>query len=231
MRIIDFGLRTPEREAMLYEKPYEFLNNAVKPARANMRSATGIRWWLHRRPAPAMRQAIYGLDRFLATPRVSKHRIFKWVYKPALPDTGVEVFARDDDYFLGILHSKPHEVWSLAMGSQLEDRPRYTHRTCFEKFPFPIPNPDQQQSVADAAENLHNRRDTWLNPTYIPAHKRGNITLTNLYNDYPQWLATLHDELDRAVFDAYGWTEDPSNLDDDTILERLFTLNLSREPA
>ena len=38
-----------------------------------------------------------------------------------------------------------------------------------------------------------------------------------------------HEELDRAVFDAYGWTEDPADLDDDTILERLLELNLSRE--
>jgi hypothetical protein len=45
------------------------------------------------------------------------------------------VFARDDDYFFGVLHSKPHELWALRMGTSLEDRPRYTPPTTFETFP------------------------------------------------------------------------------------------------
>ena len=61
--------------------------------------------------------------------------------------------------------------------------------------------------------------------------KRQKNTLTNLYNRNPSWLKADHKALDRAVFDAYGWTEDPADLDDDTILERLLELNLAREPA
>ena len=231
MRIIDFGVGTPEDAAMLYVYPYEYLRDQVQPQRAEMRSASGIRWWLHRRPAPAMRNAVSGLNRFIATPRVSKHRIFKWINAPALPDTGVEVFARDDDYFWGVLHSKPHEVWSLAMGTQLESRPRYTHTTSFETFPLPVPTDQQVSHIGDAAKILDDHRETWLNPAHIPAHKRAHITLTNLYNDYPRWLEKLHEALNRAVFDAYGWTEDPADLDEDTILERLLELNLTREPA
>ena len=231
MRIIDFGVGTPEDSAMLYVNPYEHLRDQVRPHRAEMRSASGIRWWLHRRPAPAMREAVGGLNRFIATPRVSKHRIFKWVRQPALPDTGVEIFARDDDYFLGVLHSKPHKIWSLAMGTQLESRPRYTHTTSFETFPLPHPTSEQEREIADAAKILDEHRETWLNPTHIPAHKRNHITLTNLYNDCPRWLEKLHEKLDQAVFDAYGWTEDPADLDNDTILERLLELNLSREPV
>ena len=234
MRIIDFGTGTPEADAMLYVTPYEYLRTIVKPQRTEMRSATDVRWWLHQRPRPAMRQAIRGLDRFIATPRVSKHRIFKWIYAPALPDTGVEVFARDDDYFFGLLHSKPHETWSLAMGTQLREREtgfRYTHTSSFETFPLPQPTPDQEREIADAAKTIDQHRETWFNPTHIPVHKRDHITLTNLYNDYPRWLEKLHQALDRAVFDAYGWSEEPADLDDDTILERLLELNLLREAA
>lgn len=234
MRIIDFGVGTPEDEAMLYVLPYEYLRDQVQPQRAEMRSASDVRWWLHQRPRPAMRKAILDFDRYIATPRVSKHRIFKWIHAPALPDTGVEIFARDDDYFFGVLHSKPHEVWSLAMGTQLREREsgfRYTHTTSFETFPLPVPTDEQMRHIADAAKILDDHRETWLNPTHIPAHKRGHITLTNLYNDDPRWLEKLHEKLDRAVFDAYGWPEDPQDLDDDTILERLLELNLSREPA
>jgi hypothetical protein len=57
---------------------------------------------------------------------------------PTLPDHQVFVFARDDDYFFGVLHSRFHEVWALKQGTRLETRPRYTPTTCFETFPFPF---------------------------------------------------------------------------------------------
>jgi hypothetical protein len=53
-------------------------------------------------------------------------------------------------------------------------------------------------------------------------------TLTNLYNQRPTWLANAHLRLDRAVWAAYGWPEDPADTDDDTILARLLALNLER---
>ena len=43
------------------------------------------------------------------------------------------VVARDDDYFFGILHSYPHELWSLRAGSTLEDRPGYSSTRTFGK--------------------------------------------------------------------------------------------------
>jgi len=45
--------------------------------------------------------------------------------------------ARADDTTYGILHSRFHELWSLRLGTSLEDRPRYTPTTTFETFPFP----------------------------------------------------------------------------------------------
>ena len=51
----------------------------------------------------------------------------------------LSVFARSDDYFFGVLHSRLHEVWALKLGTRLETRPRYTPTTCFETFPFPEP--------------------------------------------------------------------------------------------
>jgi len=35
-------------------------------------------------------------------------------------------------------------------------------------------------------------------------------TLTNLYNQRPQWLADAHGDLDAAVAAAYGWPTDIS---------------------
>jgi hypothetical protein len=50
-------------------------------------------------------------------------------------------------------------------------------------------------------------------------------TLTNLYNERPEWLANAHAQLDEAVFEAYGWNP---TLSDEEILERLLALNLER---
>lgn len=50
-------------------------------------------------------------------------------------------------------------------------------------------------------------------------------TLTNLYNQRPQWLVNAHAALDAAVAVAYGW---PIELADEEILVRLLRLNLER---
>jgi hypothetical protein len=64
--------------------------------------------------------------------------LFVWANSISLPDGGVFTFARSDDFFFGVLHSRLHEVWALKQGTHLEDRPRYTPTTCFETFPFPF---------------------------------------------------------------------------------------------
>jgi hypothetical protein len=51
-------------------------------------------------------------------------------------------------------------------------------------------------------------------------------TLTKLYNTRPSWLVQIHERLDRAVLDAYGW---PHDIVDGDLLSGLFTLNLERE--
>jgi hypothetical protein len=78
--------------------------------------------------------------RYCVTPRVAKHRIIAWVNSVVVPDCQLVAFARDDDYFFGVLHSRFHEVWALAQGTQLREKEsgfRYTPTTCFETFPFP----------------------------------------------------------------------------------------------
>ena len=68
------------------------------------------------------------------------------------PDHQLIVIARDDDTTFGILHSRFHELWSLRLGTSLEDRPRYTPSTTFETFPFPAgltPNVPAASYAAD----------------------------------------------------------------------------------
>ena len=166
---VDFPPGTCETDAALYEAPFEYIRQHVKPVRATARSGdrTGVPWWIHQRPRPDMREAIAPLPRFLATPTVSKHRLFAWMTAPTLPDHQVIVFARADDSFFGILHSRFHEIWSLAQGTQLREKEsgfRYTPTTCFETFPFPRPTPAQEAVIAAAAKELNELRERWLNP-------------------------------------------------------------------
>lgn len=227
MWIIDFGVDMPLEEAMLYEAPFEYIKQRVKPQREASRT-TKPEWWLHERPCPSMRAAVAGLKRYIATPTLSKHRLFVWLAKGTLADHQLIVFGRDDDYFFGVLHSALHEVWARGMGTQLrevESGFRYTPTTTFETFPFPYCDDETKSQIARAAKSLDERRTGWLNPTGLPETEIKKRTLTNLYNQKPSWLEQAHERLDRMVYAAYGW-EYP--LGPEEMLSRLVELNLKR---
>ncbi len=225
MWIIDFRGMSLE-QAALHEAPFEYVNKYVRPLReANRDRQRRTYWWRLGRSGDELRAAVNPLTRFIVTPRVSKYRIFVWVVPETLPDSAVVAIAHDDDYSFGVLHSRFHETWALAMGTQLESRPRYTPTTCFETFPFPHPTDTQRDAIATAAAVLNQLRENWLNPPDTRAAELRRRTLTNLYNQRPSWLANAHATLDAAVADAYGW---PADLPDQQILERLLALNLER---
>jgi len=236
MWIIDFGSDMSEEEAAKYEMPFEYIREHVKPFRAKARSgdATGVAWWLHQRPRPEMRQALSPLKRYIATATTAKYRLFVWYENVVLPDHALIAIARDDDYFFGVLHSRVHELWALKLGTALTDRPRYTPTTTFETFPFPFPPGQEKQddprviAIADAARELVQLRDHWLNPRDLADAEMKKRTLTNLYNQKPQWLQNAHRKLDAAVFAAYGWGNEIAQ---EEILAQLLALNLTRANA
>jgi type II restriction/modification system DNA methylase subunit YeeA len=190
--IIDFGVDMPEADAALFEAPFAHVREHVWPERQNTRAERERRnWWLMARPIPAMRVALLGLPRFIATCAVAKHRLYTWLDATVLPDHALIVTARADDTTLGLLHNRFHELWSLRLGTSLEDRPRYTPTTCFETFPFPAgltpadtahqrteTLPDgavipadlpaavrpHAEAIARAAKRLTDHREPWLNP-------------------------------------------------------------------
>ena len=104
-------------------------------------------------------------------------------------------------------------------------------------------------AIAEAARDLNAKREAWLNPAdlvriepeVVPGYPDRILpvsdeaakvlktrTLTNLYNQRPEWLAMAHRRLDAAVAAAYGW---PADLTDDAVLEHLFALNQERAAA
>lgn len=157
-------------EACLFEAPHKIVVERVKKNRDTNRDKwLRDNWWRPQRMRPEMRQGISPLDRFIVTPTTSKHRVFAWLRQPVLPDHQLIVFAHDDDFFFGVVHSRHHEVWSRVpgLGTQLREREsgfRYTPTTCFETFPFPEPTDEQQEAIAAAAKELDDLRTAWLNP-------------------------------------------------------------------
>ncbi len=224
--VIDFVERT-EDEAAQYEAPFAYVREHVKPGRdANRDARMHVKWWLHGRSRPALRAAIATLRRCIVTPEVSKHRVFVWMDTTVIPDHKVHVIARDDDYCFGVLHSRIHEVWSLAQGSWMGvgNDPSYSSSRTFETFPFPWrpgaePTDDPRyMAISEAARALVAARDSAL--AADPA-----LTLTALYNRRPDWLTALHAALDAAVCAAYGWD---ASIDRAAILAALLALNGER---
>lgn len=227
-----------EAEAAEYEAPFEYARQVIKPIReSNNRERTRTLWWIHGESRPGMRVALSDQSRYLVSPIVAKHRIFAWLSPEVLPGNKCVAFAREDDYFLGVLQSRAHETWAVNMATRhgVGNDPAYHVRNCFETFPLPWspgeePNDDPRfVAIAAAAKALDSKRQAWLNPPDATPDVLKKRTLTNLYNERPTWLAMLHADLDRAVWNAYGWDDaDPSATSEDSILSRLLALNGER---
>lgn len=251
VRVIDLFEITSDEVRIRYPATFQRLLEHVKPEREhNPRASYRDHWWLFGEPRRELRAALIGLSRFIATVVTSKHRVFQFLDVQIAPDDALICFALDSAFVLGVLSSSVHIVWSLATGSTLEDRPRYIKTRCFETFPFPDANPGQTTRIRDLAEQLdaHRKRQQAAHAT---------LTLTGMYNVLEKLktgealnakekltheqglvsvLKTLHDELDAAVLDAYGWSDlapllsDPEQKGEasEALLVRLVALNAER---
>src|SRR5688572_10661659 len=89
-------------------------------------------------------------------------------------------------------------------------RPTLNNTTCFDAFPFPwapgkeLADHPRVTAIAEAANDLVEKRDRWLNPPGATEADLKTRTLTALYNQRPVWLDMAHKRLDDAVLDAYG---------------------------
>ncbi len=259
--IIDFGTDMSQAEASLYEAPFEYVKKVVWPDRKkNRREAYRVYWWRFVEPRVSMRRALAGLSRYIATPRVAKHRLFVWMPAAIMPDSQLIICARDDDTTFGILHSRFHELWSLRMGTSLEDRPRYTPSTTFETFPFPeglSPNipaasfivEPRATKIASAARRLNELRETWLNPEdtqrsepeVVPGLPDRKIPLGPKAERElrKRTLTNLYNARPQWLADAHRALDEavaaaygwPMELGKDEVLMRLLELNLARDRA
>src|ERR1700688_3033931 len=89
-----------------------------------------------RRPDLDFDKKAFGLKRYIATPKVSRHRLFVWFDERDLPDNLDDAVARNDDVSFGILESHYHEASALARGARIGvgNGPAYTPTLSFETF-------------------------------------------------------------------------------------------------
>ena len=238
--VIDlYGLSSDEARDR-FPRVYQHVLDHVKPERdQNNRLSRRMNWWLFGETNPKLRVQLAGLLRYIVTTETSKHRIFSFLEASILPDNMLVNIALDDAYYLGVLSSRVHVNWALATGGTLEDRPRYNKTRCFETFPFPDATDAQRERIRDLAEQLDAHRKERL-------AEHPELTITKLYNVLEKVrarapltdaerdvhtkglvgvLREIHDDLDGAVLEAYGW---PVDLSDEEVLERLVQLNRER---
>ncbi len=167
MWIIDFGLAMSEQQAALYEAPFEYIQSVVRPYRVTVKQqCCRDRWWIHHSRRPEMIAALAGLKRYIATPTVSKHRLFVWLAADVLPDHGLIVFARDDDYTMGDSPFARPRALGARHGTSCRSIGLSLHaHNLLRDIPVPAdPTPEQRARVGEAARRLVELRDGWLDP-------------------------------------------------------------------
>lgn len=178
--IIDFGNELAEAEAALYELPFTYVTEHIKPERiTKSEAALRLYWWRFGRPRVELRAALKNLPRFIATVAHSKHRFFVWLPVTTSPDQALITIARADDTTFGILHSRFHELWSVRKGTSIGvgNDPRYTPTTCFETFPFP--------AGLTPADTAHQRTEALEGGALIPADLPDTLPAENFKPNQP----------------------------------------------
>ena len=239
-----FGL-TAEEVRTRFPEVYQHLLTTVKPERDVNRDADiSRRWWLFGRTRDEIRPALANLPRYIATVETAKHRVFQFLDASILPDNMLVAIGLNESYPLGVLSSRIHSNWALRAGGWLGmgNDPRYSKSRCFDPFPFPDTTDHQKSAIGAITEELDAHRKRVL-------AEHEHLTLTGLYNVLERLkvgtkpddldakerrifddglvliLKELHERLDAAVADAYGW---PVDLPEEEVLARLVALNKER---
>lgn len=261
---IDLPLNLTKAEASLFESPFKYIattpdedGKTVQELRAALGERAGPRWWEPHWPRPEMRSRIQSISRYIVTAETAQHRIFVWLSYPVLPDKNLIVIPREDDLMFGILQSRFHMLWALRKGSDLEDRPRYTHTSTFATFPFPEGmSPDvapadaralpAAAAIEAAAARLNDLRNGYLYPAdmistvpevakvlpdrVVPKDQAAAQVLSR------RTLTSLYNQNPDWLIEAHQALDRavaaaykwPDDISDEEVLERLLAMNLKR---
>jgi hypothetical protein len=204
--IIDFGDMSLA-EARQWPDLFAIILAKVKPQRdGDNRASYKNFWWRFAERRSSLYAAIARNHRVLVTPHTAKHPSFAFLDNGATYDQQLIVFALQSTSAFGILQSLPHELWISFFGCDLGGTLRYGPEDIFATFPFP----DRWGSstrLARASERMLEARTALLQefkgltPLYNAVHQRLSVS------EKISFLRDTLQDLDRIIFNAYGWTD------------------------
>jgi hypothetical protein len=187
----------------------EYLEDTVRPdllARGEIQETT-LEWWHFRRPSIGLREALGRLPRLLVCSRIGNALAFSFLPANTIANEKTVIFAFSAFAALAVLQGRTHELWTRLFSSTLKDDLQYTPSECFDTIPFPS-HFDTVPTLEQAGREYYEFRAALM--------VKNNEGLTTTYNrfhdpqeDHPDVLRLreLHEAMDRAVLDAYGWTD------------------------
>jgi hypothetical protein len=178
------------------------------------------RWWQHSYRRAEMLEALRPLSRYIALSRVTvedRQSIYQFVSPEIRPGDRLQVFAFEDDYSFGVLHSSFHRVWFEGTGPRQGKAVTYATKKVWESFPWPqAPADDAVAAVEAAVAELLAFRDQ------LVADGRELVAAYDtLRQPGANRLRDLHHELDEAVRVSYGFDRD------EDVRAQLLALNAS----
>ncbi|MBI4881896.1 MAG: N-6 DNA methylase [Planctomycetes bacterium] len=208
--VINFGERSEEECRRQWPDLMAIAEAKVKPERGTKaRDVAAWPWWQFWRVRGELQTAIAGLERVLVISQVTQHVAFAFLPGAMVYSHRLYVMAAATYATFGVLQSSIHEIWARFFGSSLEDRFMYATVDCFETFPFPE-GFESHPALEAAGRAYYDFRAALM--------VRNNEGLTKTYNRFHDpaeggadilKLRDLHAAMDRAVLDAYGWTDIP----------------------
>lgn len=203
--VIDFG-EMADVDASKYKLLWKIVEEKVKPERAKYnREKNRDVWWQFAETRPGLQRAIKDNPRVLvANSAAAKFLTFSFLPNGCVYSNSLTVFADPTYAHFAVVQSRVHEVWARMFGTSMKDDLRYTGTTCYENFPFP---PISGQLEA-AGANYDNERSAVLVKLQLGLTKLSN-RLNSQDDHSPEMirLRELHAAMDKAVLDAYGWTD------------------------
>ena len=213
--VIDLGERSESECRRRWPDLMTILEAKVKPERSTKDGKKYPRmvheWWKYWNPRPNLYAAIAHLRYVLAVSRVGQRCAITALPSRMVFADSLVIFPLDTHAAFCALQSRPHEIWARFFGSSMKDDLRYTPSDVFETFPFPRAWTTDHaleavgQAYYDFRADLMVRNGEGLTKTYNRFHDRGERD-----PDIVE-LRRLHAAMDRAVLDAYGWTDIPTH--------------------
>ena len=204
--VINFAAMSEAECRRRWPKLVAVVEEKVRGARGNHSTAP---WWQFERLRSEMYAVTAGLDRVLVKSRTSDTFGFACLPSRTVLAESTVVIAMSEWQAFCVLQGRLHEGWARFFGTTFKDDLVYGCSTCFETFPFP--QDWERRALLEAAGKIYYefraalmvRNNEGLTKTYNRFHDPGERNPEILK------LRELHAAMDRAVFDAYGWTDLP----------------------